>query len=371
MNCGSLETKRNGRTQTAPTTLAGELGTLQRFLCASCGSSFTSARRAASARARFSDDVMAEAVKLYVQSLSPYRSLALQLARRLPTAPSRTTLWRWVDAAGSIAKTPLQVSAELAPPGWGGFLGVDGKAIFVHGVEHCLLVAVDQRSQDVVHALVVDAENEQNFERLVRECVTVARYPLKGLVIDAAPAFLAAHQNYFARLDLQLCRIHASRRLDYDVPKAKGSPTESVRAELKDRVRAMLFAPDEAQARQRFDALVTERDRFTGLGRIDTVRGLQRRLGHYFTHYDLEGMPADANITENVIKQLGKKLALMEGFASMVSAERFSRLLIGCYRFKRFTGSCRQGANGRSPLELAGVRALPSDWLRYLTEEAS
>jgi hypothetical protein len=79
-------------------------------------------------------------------------------------------------------------------------------------------------------------------------------------------------------------------------------------------------------------------------------------------------MPADANITENVIKQLGKKLRLMEGFATLQSAERFSRLLIACYRFKRFTDSCRRQDNGKSPLELAGVNLEGVDWLQFILQ---
>ena len=112
-------------------------------------------------------------------------------------------------------------------------LGVDGKAIFVRGEEHCLLIGVDQVTQDVVHALVLDHESEEGFARLGREAVMVAGYPLKGLVSDAAPPFIAAHANYFAALPLQLCRIHASRRLDFDIAKAKRSPEAAVRAELK------------------------------------------------------------------------------------------------------------------------------------------
>lgn len=67
-----------------------------------------------------------------------------------------------------------------------------------------------------------------------------------------------------------------------------------------------------------------------------------------------------------MIKQLSKKIRLIEGFATMASAETFSRLLVGCYRFKRFTDSSSRNGNGRSPLELAGVDPLPKDWLRYL-----
>ena len=83
-------------------------------------------------------------------------------------------------------------------------------------------------------------------------------------------------------------------------------------------------------------------------------------------HHRHPHLPADNNIAENVIKQLGKKLRLMEGFASLTSAERFCRLLIGCYRFKRFTDCRRNGGNGKSPLELAGARPPTRDWLDYL-----
>jgi hypothetical protein len=93
---------------------------------------------------------------------------------------------------------------------------------------------------------------------------------------------------------------------------------------------------------------------------------MERSFDLYMTHHGVEGMPADASITENVIKQLGKKLRLMEGFASLESAERFSRLLVGCYRFKRFTDSCRRDGNGKSPLQLAGVGTEGIVWLRFL-----
>lgn len=366
--CGSLDTKRNGKATATPVGANGPLKPLQRFLCRTCGLSFTSARTTARRGASFSNDVMVEAVRLYVQGLPSYRTLATLLGRQLDRPISAMTLNRWVQNLGHAAMTPLEVSATLVPPGWGGVLGVDGKAIFVAGEERTLLVGVDQSTQDIVNAEVVETETEDAFERLVRQAVTVAGYPLQGLVIDAAQPFMAAHLNYFARLPLQLCRIHASRRLDFDIPKAKGSPDASLRAELKDRARRALFAPDAATARRHLGALVDDRARFGGLGRRDTISALERRFDLYLTHHHLPQMPADTNITENVIKQLGKKLRLMEGFASMESAEAFSRLLVGCYRFKRFTDSCRATDNGKSPLELAGVKPLPTDWLRYLLQ---
>ena len=366
-----METRRNGKTSTAPLGVAGPLRPLQRFLCTSCRASFTTPRSAARPRASFTDDFALEAVRMYVQGMPSYRTLAALLESRAGRQVSRMTLNRWVQQLGAAAKTPLQVSAELAPSGWSGVLGVDGKAVWVAGEEHCLLVGVDCETQDVVHALMVRGEDGECFERLVREAVTQADYPLRGVVIDGSPSFLAAHAEYFPLLPLQVCRVHASRRLDHNIPKAKGSPDAAQRAELKDRVRSVLFASTREEARDYLFQLLRNRDRYAGIGRRDTVGSLERLFGLYMTHHRVEGMPADTNVTENVIKQLSKKIRLIEGFATMASAETFSRLLVGCYRFKRFTDSCQRNGNGRSPLELAGVEPLPEDWLRYLLTAAS
>ena len=364
--CGSLETKRNGKTSSAPVGVSGPLRPLQRFLCTNCATSFTSARTAARRGASFTDDFVLEAVRLYVQGLPSYRTLAALLELRAGRPVSRMTLNRWVHRLGAAAKTPLEVSAELSPPNWSGVLGVDGKAVWVAGEERCLLIGVDQETQDVVHALMVESEDGESFARLVRESVTRAGYPLRGVVIDGSPPFLTAHAEYFPLLPLQICRVHASRRLDHNIAKAKRSPDAAARAELKDRVRGVLFAPDREEARDRMIALLADRDRYAGIGRRDTLVSLKRLFGFYMTHHRVEDMPPDTNVTENVIKQLSKKIRLIEGFATMASAESFTRLLVGCYRFKRFTDSSQKNGNGRSPLELAGVDPLPDDWLRYL-----
>ena len=58
----------------------------------------------------------------------------------------------------------------------------------------------------------------------------------------------------------------------------------------------------------------------------------------------------------------------MEGFSSVESAERCVRLLVGCYRFKRFTDSCHPSNNKRSPLELGGIDLTGKDWLTFLID---
>ncbi|MGH2819979.1 MAG: hypothetical protein ACRDJ5_04925 [Actinomycetota bacterium] len=142
--CGGLDTMRRGRTRSSPTTLDGSLKPLQRFSCRHCQSTFTSERKAARPHASFSDAVVLEAVRLYVQGLSSYRVLAAMPEQRLGRSVSRFTLNAWVSELGGAAKSPLEVFMELAPT-WSGFLGIDGKVIFVRGARHRLLIGSTTR----------------------------------------------------------------------------------------------------------------------------------------------------------------------------------------------------------------------------------
>lgn len=311
---------------------------------------------------------MLEAVRLYVQGLASYRVLAALLERRLGRSISRFTLNSWVDEIGGKAKTTLEVSGQLRPA-WGGFLGVDGKVIYVGREQHCLLIGVDHRTQDVVHALVLPDEEPNGFIRLIAEARLDAGYPLRGVVSDLATGFLEAHQEHFGEIPFQACRVHFDRRLDADIPKMKRSPDAHLRAELKDRIRAVLYASSYVAACAGLSSLMRDRERYASIlgPRTDSLRSLERRFEAYTAYHLASGLPPDNNVAENVIKQLNKKLRLMEGFATLESAERFCRLLVACYRFKRFTDS-RNGSNGRAPLEAAGVDLNDRDWLTFLID---
>jgi hypothetical protein len=97
-------------------------------------------------------------------------------------------------------------------------------------------------------------------------------------------------------------------------PSSAGRKRAPLYAEFKDRIRAVLYASNIDEARTRLGDLVAERKRFKGTGRVDTLRALERSFDLYTAHHLTPGLPADNNVTENVIKQLNKKLRLMEGF---------------------------------------------------------
>lgn len=360
-----MTTKRHGFTTPAQRSGSSQLQPLQRFMCLSCSRTFTTPRHGARSGSRFPFDVRAEMVGLYVSALPSYRRLSAISPNLAGSKISPRTLNRWVEAFAASAMTPLEMSVAFAPQRWSGILGVDGTGITIGPDRWTLLVAVDQPTRDVVHALVRPTENAASFTQLITETVTIARYPLKALVMDASGGFLSGWATHFANLPMQLCRVHFLRRLDEYLPtRPYGThrPDPTLTAEYKHHVRGVLLANTNKQARLRYRDLVANGHRYQGLAKHDPLRVLDRHLDHYLTHHNVTGLPADNNITEGVNSQLATKLDLTRGFATPATAEHFTRLLIAWYRHKTFTDG-NHHTNHHSPLQLAEAHLPTTDWI--------
>lgn len=300
------------------------------------------------------------AVRHYVESRASYRDLARLLRTEAGASPSKSTLNRWVLETAAGIPTPLELTASL-PGCWSGRLSVDGKAVRFHDGTGCVLIAVDQGTRDLVHADVVADETKEAFIGLLSGLCASSDYRIEALVTDAAPGFLTGWQTMFTpSVPLQLCRVHFLRHLDWAIPKAHRSPTAAARAELKDRIRDVLFAATPSEAARRFYALTDDQHRYRDLGvRYDPIDALRRRFGLYMTHHYVPGLPADTNVTENVVRVLAKKLAQMETLASPDTARAYLKVLAAAYRTRPFTDGT-PATKGRSPLQLAGITSHPN-----------
>lgn len=370
--CDGLDTKRKGHTNSSPQGLTGPKRPLQRFWCHRCERTFTTSRQRARG-AKFASDVVNEAVTNYVEGLGSYRNLARSYQRRLDTTVTARTINRWVADAGAVAMSPLEMSQRLTPSEWGGWIGIDGKYLRIGANGSAsLMIAVDQATADVVHALVVPSESGDVFAELITDAVTKAGYPLQGVVSDlgaGAPhmSFPQACHNYFGALPFQACRVHFARRVANKLSTPPGRTHTDANHELKRRIRQILFAPTRDAADNAYYQLTLREHLFTSRQAQAILKSLRRTFGLFMTHHRHPGLPADANITENVVRALNRKIGPMEHFASLESADHYSRLLIANYRWKQFTDS-NNGRNGRSPLQHAGVTLPTQHWLDYLQQ---
>ena len=101
-----------------------------------------------------------------------------------------------------------------------------------------------------------------------------------------------------------MCRVHLDRHLDISLPQLKHSELAPLQAELKARIRAILYADSYDQAARLWNRLSDDRKRFANCHwhRGNSLKHLQGHFNLYMTHHKVEGLPPDTNFVENVIK---------------------------------------------------------------------
>jgi hypothetical protein len=240
---------------------------VQQWKCIACGKSYTF--RKSKRRISFTDVFIKEAVKDFIQGRSSFAVI------RERKGVSVGTLW--VNDFGVRCMNPVEIAHTLGITSnnrWSGILFLDAKYL---NKRMSLLLAVDYLTLDAVAYLVVEAETESNYIKLV-DIVEERGYEIKAIVSDGDPAILALtqpkKQRFFRKgtrryprpgikpavqekakltgIPHQWCCIHAER----DLARKLAKLSKERKLYLKKLIHAVLFANTLAGAKRQMRKLV-------------------------------------------------------------------------------------------------------------------
>jgi len=123
-----------------------------------------------------------------------------------------------------------------------------------------------------------------------------------------------------------------------------------------------------ADAEELMRRLLAVKEHFKASYQKRIIRSLEKHFDQLTVHHFHSDIPRDNNITENIIKQLNKKLKSAESFEAKESAANYLNLWFAFYKFKKFRASNEPHRNGKSPLELALVTLPDKHWLDYCAQ---
>lgn len=279
---------------------------------------------------------------------------------------SAPTVLAWVNEAGRRCKSPIETSIELNPS-WSGILGLDGKPIKINGQKKTAFLAVDFGTKDLVHLALIDAEDEKELEVFLFAIRDDLKYLCSFIVSDLGKGRVLVNlvKKVFPHISHQACVIHFMRYVDRTLPKSKKSKYYKQNNFLRDLIKKLLFASTFKEAEDALEELFKIKDRFKIRYQKTVIKSLLKNYPLLTQHFHYYKVPRDNNITENVIKQLNRKVKQIDGFKSEENAYSFLKLWAMHYRFKTFTDSKTKLNNGKSPLELAKVNIHNIDWLKF------
>jgi transposase-like protein len=358
-HCHSLNTKKHGFIRRSPLTKRGKIrAKTQRFYCKDCRRSFTSSF--SGKRRRHAPELIKEAIVLSIDNHLSLREVAAKLG------VSHQSIANWIRKYGSSCLSSAQINQRLKPY-WSGVLGIDGKPIKLFAQDYVLLLAVDLATHDAVHCELMEAEDRTNCSSFLLFIRDELRYPLRALVSDMGKGrvFLKLIAQLFPLLPHQLCVTHFLRYVDLFLPRSRKSPYYYQNNFLRQIVTQIVLAGNFSDAEELMRRLLAVKEHFKTSYQKRIIRSLEQHFEQLTVHHFHSDIPRDNNITENIIKQLNKKLKSAECFKAKESAVNYLNLWFAFYKFKKFRASNQPHRNGKSPLELALVTLPDKHWLDY------
>lgn len=247
------------------------------------------------------------AADLYFDREMSYRAVGRELGIDPYTA------FLWVNGLGANCKSFVEVARELNPR-WEGQLFADGKAIFVKGVEHALLLTADAATQDIPVAHFAPGEEAKSWRSVFLELRDQIRYPLRGLTLDGGVGLVSAAQEVFPRTPLQLCLRHAQEAWpNYFKYKFKGSKRGVI--PFLELVDALVHVRTHRQRRRALAEWRKGRDGLVRCGLREQVERLEtQQLPFFFTFLRVPGMLPTNGLMEGIIRQLDRKIDDTDGY---------------------------------------------------------
>ena len=352
--CSGLNTRRHCiRTKKIKTSQGSRRSKYQYWYCKDCKRVF---RPSKSESINFS--LKAKACDLYYDAESSYRAVS----RQLGIAPYR--LFKIINSLGANCKSTIDVARELNP-NWSGYLFVDEKSIWIKGDEWFILIAVDLKTQDIVHWDLVPKEDEINIAWFLIIIKMVIKYPFKGLISDLLPEFYGTSRWLLSGIPHQFCTYHAYRATDFYI-KYHYTGNDRLWAERFLTITRIICRCKRFETALRaLEYLERHQNELRKAKLIKRMNILRIRFPYLIHRFDDQNLKSDNNIVENVIKQLNQKFKKVAGFESYTTAYNSISLLVMRYRFHKFTCSRIAGNNGKSPLKLAGVDTSKINWVQF------
>jgi len=342
--CHGLNTKRRGKRQLSNGKKRNH------WYCHDCQRCFTPYLRQFSKRA----------THFYYDNGETYRTVSKEIGLSLPT-----TYYK-IKELSLRCKDPHEVSAELSPSNWSGYILLDGDALFVKGIRENLLLSMDASTQDIPAATLARTEDQAAWEILLSLLKDKACYHLKGIVSDGEPSVWAAIDKMLPTVPHQLCLKHYHSficyRIRYQITKVQGK-WRSYDKFMFD-ANNMLFANSEREVKESLGYIARSYE-FRGLGLNDIIKKVYIDFPLLTAHFRYPGLPRTTSSIEGLISRLDAKINLADGYWRHETAWATLKMIILRYRFKKFTDSSFKEHNGKCPLELAGVDTSKIDWIRY------
>lgn len=307
--CGSVRIKKNGIIRGKWKTAQGLVAhTTQRYLCNTCGKSFTV--HGHNKRQKTSPTFKKQCVNDYLlggmstQNLSKSKGIG------------KTTVLNWVP---EIAEKNQSFSSVINNnSNWSGIIVFDGKELKMQGEKIHILIAADNNTGIPFCYGLYKRENKESAEHFLH--LVKKSYPvdIKGIISDfgRSKSFIKTVENIFPNVPHQTCQVHYLRHIRMRLPMSKKSKYWWRNKVLLKIIRKILQAPTREISLKWLAILNDYKRVFPNKKQIAIIKSINQNYKHLTKYYENRFLTTNSNVIENIIRQLNRRLKTMDGVKS-------------------------------------------------------
>ena len=201
--CYSLNTKKNGKIYSNCLNIRGSTRrSNQRYFCLDCNKSFCYQRKK-----RIFEALKQKALNDYITTKSSLR----EVANRYHIG--KDTILKY---ANSICHQYSYDNKNINKKNLSGVIQIDGKFVKIKGKQHCLLLACDGHSGQLLRYQLFTKENKNSATIFLKELKNAYPIRVQAILSDAGRGrcFIKVVENLFPGTIHQLCVVHYLRHLN-------------------------------------------------------------------------------------------------------------------------------------------------------------
>jgi len=324
--CGSLKTKKNGFIESGILTSRGKVKRrIHRFFCKDCGKSFTD--QGYNVRKRITDDLKKKVVEDFVFT----KSSTSEVGHRFGI--SKMTVINWTNGLANGYPAIEKIRGGVK---WSGWITIDGKELKVKGQRIVILTACDAENGKPFYYLIVRGENKETAKWFLKKVKKLYPVRINGITSDfgKGKCFLGVIAKLFPQIPHQICNIHFNRYVWLFLPRTRKSKYFWRNSVMKEMIRRILDAPSREESLYWYEKFISWAPFFRARYHQRFIRSMRRNYWNLTMHYEIPEIPVTSNVSENLNRQLERKLKNMDGFKSEASLTAFMRIWFANYRIK-------------------------------------
>jgi transposase-like protein len=244
---------------------------------------------------------------------------------------SKMSILNWLEP---IAKEYPDLEKIQRREKWSGYIQLDGKEVKIRKQKKTIFIATDSKNGLPITYGIYDGENKEASKVFLQKLKEIYPVPVVGITSDfgRGKCFIGVVEELFPKARHQVCLVHYDRYVWLFLPRTKRSRYYWRNKVLKQMIHNIIKAPTKEESMMWLEEFKKRIPFFKASYHKRFIKSVIKNYRHLTAHYEDTELVKYTNISENINRQLERKLKNTDGFKTIQNLSAFLKIWFNFYK---------------------------------------